>query len=309
MQMKEPLLPYSHSHHSPFISSNRSIHPSANGKKIALLPNLITAFGLSCGLFAIFKMNMVEVGNLSEQSLTAAAGLLLMAALADVIDGALARAMKAESDFGGLFDSLADAISFGVAPPVIVIKSLSPVPGTHLSCIVTAAALTFSLCGVLRLVRFGVHSMEAKGNEALTREHCQYFTGLPIPAAAAALVSLNLLLVSDIGHLFHRLSPGLESMILSMALFALGYFMVSRWKFPSIKTLHIHVSSFQTVVVTVLAAVAVFYGLLHYFAIFFVLVSWTYLIGALFLAISRNRRGEQTAIPDEGLHDGEDELE
>ena len=117
-------------------------------KKVYLLPNVITAFGLSCGLFVIFKMSMTEVGAADYQVLTATAGILLLAAFADLLDGAVARAMKAESDFGSLFDSLADAISFGVAPSVIVLKSLSVSPGTELSFFLTTAAMIFSVCGV-----------------------------------------------------------------------------------------------------------------------------------------------------------------
>ena len=73
-------------------------------KRISLLPNVVTAFGLSCGLFVIFKMNMVGLGEMNEQVLLAATLILLLAAFADLLDGALARAIKAESEFGGLFD-------------------------------------------------------------------------------------------------------------------------------------------------------------------------------------------------------------
>ena len=135
-------------------------------KKIALLPNVVTAFGLSCGLFVIFKMNMIGVGEVNPQILTAVTGILLLAALADLLDGAIARAMKAESDFGGIFDSLADAISFGVAPTVIILKSLSVAPGTKLSFLITTAAIIFSLCGVLRLVRFNVDRKSTRLNSS-----------------------------------------------------------------------------------------------------------------------------------------------
>ena len=123
-------------------------------KKVQLLPNVITAFALSCGLFVIFKMNMISNGEANLQVLTATAGILLMAAFADLLDGAVARAMKAESEFGGLFDSLADAITFGVGPSVIILKSLSIEPGTEYSFLLTTAAMVYTVCGVLRLVRF-----------------------------------------------------------------------------------------------------------------------------------------------------------
>src|SRR4029079_12520558 len=120
-------------------------------------PNIITAFGLSCGLFVIFKMTMTPLGEATYAVLSATAGILLLAAFADLLDGAVARAMKAESEFGGLFDSMADAVNFGVAPSIIVLKSLSISPGIELSYLLTTAAMVYTVCGVLRLVRFSVN--------------------------------------------------------------------------------------------------------------------------------------------------------
>ena len=174
-------------------------------------------------------------------------GYFAVAAFADLLDGAIARAMKAESEFGGIFDCLADAISFGVAPSVIVLKSLSVFPGTKLSFLITTAAIIFSLCGVLRLVRFNVNALEAKSNAQLAQANKKHFTGLPIPAAAASAVSLNLFLFSDDFRSLMPLSQTTETWILSLALILLGYCMISRWKFPSIKTLEIRVASFRIV--------------------------------------------------------------
>ncbi len=85
-------------------------------KKTAFFPNVITAFGLACGLFVIFKINTLEPGAGDYDVILRSSFLLLVAALADFIDGALARALHAESEFGFVFDSLSDAICFGVAP-------------------------------------------------------------------------------------------------------------------------------------------------------------------------------------------------
>lgn len=268
-------------------------------KKIALLPNVITAFGLCCGLFVIFKMNMTEVGEVDSQILHAVTGILLIATFADLLDGAIARVIKAESYFGGLFDSLADAITFGVAPSVIILKSLSILPGTKLSFFVTIAAIIFSLCGVLRLVRFNVHALEAKEDTDLALAQKKHFTGLPIPAAAAAAVSLNLFVFSNDFRFLLSLSPLLETWILSIALCFLGYCMISRWKFPSIKTLEIRVASFQTVFITAIAAVLIFFGILHYFALVFMVMSWGYVFIALTLAIIRKIAGRKSKTLEE----------
>lgn len=279
-------------------------------KKIHLLPNVITAFGLSCGLFVIFKTNMMAVGDVTFQALLATTGILLIAAFADLLDGAVARALKAESEFGGIFDSLADAISFGVAPSIIVLKSLPILAGTKLSFFLMTAAMVYSVSGVLRLVRFSVNALEAKGNLELTLANKKHFTGLPIPAAAAAIVSLNLFLVSDEFHSLVSISNELRAGILSFGLILIGYCMISRWKFPSVKSLEMRVGSFRTVFLTVLSAVLIFYGILHFFALVFVFIAWGYVMLAWTLAIIRVIAGKKSKTleefepePEEELHD------
>jgi CDP-diacylglycerol--serine O-phosphatidyltransferase len=288
------------------------MQPSMNAqklKKIYLLPNVITAFGLSCGLFVIFKMNMTGVGEVNFHTLTATAGILLLAAFADLIDGAVARAMKAESEFGGIFDSLADAISFGVAPSVIILKSLSVFPGTKLSFLLTSAAIIFSLCGVLRLVRFNVQALEAKGNTELILANRKSFTGLPIPGAAVAAVSFNLFLMSDEFQSLMSVSEIGHAWIISLVMIGLGYLMISQWKFPSLKNLEIRVSSFQTVFITVILAVLIFFGILHYFTLVFVVLSWSYIFLALFLALKRVILGKKTKELEEEEFEIEEDVE
>ncbi len=256
-------------------------------KKIHLLPNVITAFGLSCGLFVIFRMTLLPLGGATEQTLIVIAGIMLLAALADLLDGAVARAMKAESEFGGLFDSLADAITFGVAPSVIFLKSLSIVQGAELWFMTTAAAMIYSVCGVLRLVRFGVQTSIAKDDPGQKELNYKNFTGLPIPAAAAAAVSAVVLFFSDHFMEWIPISEYTRAWTLGSIFVVLGYFMVSRWKFPSLKKLHVRVSSFQVVFITVLGAVFFLYGVLNFFPLVFFIFSWLYLIVSWILSIVR----------------------
>lgn len=263
-------------------------------KRIHLLPNVITAFGLSCGLFVIFKMAMLEVGTADFHVLSAIAGILVLAALADLLDGAVARAMKAESEFGGLFDSMTDAVTFGVGPSVIVLKSISLPIGTELSFLLTTAAMVFSVCGVLRLVRFNLLAQKAKIDPNLVDAHNKNFTGMPIPAAAAAAVSANLFLISPEFLYFFTISETSRAWIMIFALILLGYFMISRWKFPSLKNLHIRVASFQIVFLTVVTAALLFYGLLHHFALVFFCGSWAYLGIAGVLSLIRLISGRKS---------------
>lgn len=263
-------------------------------KRVHILPNIITAFGLSCGLFVIFKMNMTGLGQVDYQVLTSTAGILLLAVLADLLDGAIARAIKGESDFGGNFDSLADAITFGVGPSVIVLKTFSNEVGAELPFLLTMAAMVYSLCGVLRLVRFNVTTQMAKGDEELGVANMKNFTGLPIPGAAAAAVSANLFLVSDEFHSLAILSEDTRSWILIGVMVFLGNLMVCRLKFPSLKSLRLRVASFQLAFFTVLIAVVIFYGILHHFSVVFFCTTWLYIMIALVLSMIRIVSGRKS---------------
>ncbi|MBA3956882.1 MAG: CDP-alcohol phosphatidyltransferase family protein [Parachlamydiaceae bacterium] len=264
-------------------------------KKFHLLPNVITAFGLCCGLFAIFKINMIEPGAVTKEVLEVVTGILLLAALADIFDGAIARAMKVESEFGGFFDCIADAITFGVAPSIIVLKSLSIPPLTEMSFLITAAAMVYTVCGVLRLVRFSVMSHEAAEDELLKAAQKKNFTGLPIPAAAAALISGNLFLVSSELNRWVSVDAETRTWILFTQMIVLGYFMISRWKFPSLKALHVRVTSFRQVFLMVLVTVfVIFYGLMRHFSVAFVAVAWGYVIVAWILSIVRKISGNKS---------------
>lgn len=269
-------------------------------KKVTLLPNVITAFSLCCGLFAIFKINMVGMGEVTKELLLSIAGILLLAALADLLDGALARAIKAESEFGGFFDSMADAVNFGVAPALIVLKTLSIPPRTELYFLLTAAAMTYSICGVLRLVRYNVMNLRAVEEIPPLTEQKKYFTGLPIPAAALALISSNLFLFSKEFSAVANLDLEACAWILFFQMIVIGYFMISRWKFPGIKTLHVRVSSFQQVFLIVIFTVfVVFYGLMQHSSLVFVVISWSYILISWVLSLIRLMTGKRAKTLEE----------
>lgn len=268
-------------------------------RKIPFLPNAITAFGLSCGLFAIFKMVLMKPDEMTNMALGTVVGIMLLASLADVLDGAVARALKAESAFGGIFDSLSDAVSFGVAPSVFILKSININSGTGLAYLIMIAAMVYSVCGILRLVRFSVRSPTEKENEADARTGRVHFTGLPIPAAGIAVVSVQLLLLSPEINYFFSIDSQVQAYILAAVLTIVGYFMVSRWKFPSIKVLHIHVPSFHLVFLVAVGAVILLYGVFNHFGIVLFTVSWGYIVTALSLAIARLIAGRRTKMLEE----------
>lgn len=266
-------------------------------KRVFLIPNAITAFGLTCGLFVIFKTSFADPSRNLFSLLQASAILLLIAALADLADGAVARLIKAESEFGGQFDSLSDSVTFGVAPPLLILKSLTGEDlGRLLTFFVIIAAMIYTLCGVLRLVRYNVKSKEIKEShdeEAKSKEK-KHFTGLPIPAAAAASVSAALILVSPEVQNWLNLAAHTRALILIGVMMILGFFMVSRWKFPSVKALHFRVPSFYLVFATGVIAVLFLYGILDYFAEAFFIASWLYLLIAWSLSIIRLIAGKRS---------------
>jgi CDP-diacylglycerol--serine O-phosphatidyltransferase len=268
-------------------------------KRVYLVPNIITAFGLACGLFVIFKINMLEPGSGNFEVAKVSAILLLVAGLADLIDGALARAIRAESEFGFVFDSLADAVSFGVAPSVLMLKTLSLEQGTFLSFFGATGAMVYSLCGVLRLVRFNVKATEAKGNEELRLAQKKHFTGLPIPAGAAAAVSSNLFLISPVFQRWMPLSNDDRAIVLSCIMIVLGYLMVCRLKFPSFKVLQFKIPSFHLAFLSIVVAVFVLYGILYFFAEILALLSWSYILVALILSVIRLLAGKKSKTLEE----------
>lgn len=276
-------------------------------RQVYLIPNIITAFGLACGLFVVFKVNMVDPGANTYHLLHSSVLLLLVAAFADLLDGAVARAIRGESEFGFMFDPLADAVSFGVAPSVLFLKSLSLEQGTGLSFFAVVGAMLFSICGVLRLVRFNVKANEAKGDAIAQDSAKKHFTGLPIPAAALAAVSANLVLASSFAEKYLPMTNYLHAIILSSLMVLLGYLMVSRWKFPSTKSLHFRVPSFQLVFFTAIFAIFVFYGILYFFPVILAMLSWSYVLLGLSLAIIRKIAGAKSKTLEEFEPDHEDD--
>ena len=276
-------------------------------KQIYLIPNIITAFALSCGLFVIFKVNMVEPGPGLFGVLNVSALLLLVAAFADLLDGAVARAIRAESEFGVVFDSLADAVSFGVAPSVLLLKVLSLEPGTWLSFYAVLGCMLYSLCGILRLVRYNVKKAEAKKDVEAQEAEKKHFTGLPIPAAALSAVAANLFLFSPFAQSLFSISAQTQAIILSSIMIVLGYFMVSRWKFPSAKALHVRLPSFQLVFLTVILAVFIIYGVLYFLPVMLAVVTWGYVVVAWVLSLIRVIAGRKSKTLEDYEPDQEDE--
>lgn len=136
----------------------------------AHVPNALTVGNLLCGMGGIYLA-------LAEADTYAAGWCIIFAALLDVADGAVARALGVSSPIGKDLDSLADAVTFGVLPTFIVVTGLRQYLWLDPAWQVVPACL--GVCAVLRLARFNNDPGQAK-----------YFRGLPTPAAGLALVGI-----------------------------------------------------------------------------------------------------------------------
>lgn len=136
---------------------------------IYLLPSILTTFGMFAGFYSIIAS--------INGDFTLAAISIMVAMLWDALDGRVARLTNTQSDFGAQYDSLADLVSFGVAPALLVYEwSLS-----DLGRIGWLAAFIFLACAALRLARF---------NTQVGISNKRYFQGLPSPAAAGVIASM-----------------------------------------------------------------------------------------------------------------------
>jgi CDP-diacylglycerol--serine O-phosphatidyltransferase len=249
-------------------------------------------------------------GTFGFSPLSLCIGLVLLAALADLLDGWVARALHAESAFGCLFDSLADAIAFGVTPATVVLASLRLDINSPWVPPALAASMLFAICGVLRLVRFNVQKA-AEETEAAKQQGMRHFTGLPIPAAALSLLSLEYFWQSSFLELLDpqlTSSPAAHAGVVGGAELLLGYLMVSRLKFPSAKLLHVRVRTFTLAMVSVAGSLSVLYGLLHSFELLALFLTWGYILLALGLGIARQIAGRRSATLQEFEPEEEEEI-
>ncbi len=175
-------------------------------KGVHILPSLFTTGNVFCGFYSF-------IAALNDKFLLAAWAIVL-ATIFDFLDGRIARMTKTTSDFGMQYDSLADVISFGMAPAFLcyawVLKPFGRVGWM--------AAFLYLLCAALRLARF---------NTAKEVQN-QYFIGLATPAAAAVIASILIAFEDLFGS---RVHPGFMVAIV----YILAFLMVSNIKYPAFK--------------------------------------------------------------------------
>ncbi len=196
--------------------------------RIYFLPNLFTAGNLFCGFLALTKIMEAKLAA-PYPNIQQALFFILLACIFDLLDGRVARMGGYESPFGREFDSLADIVSFGVAPAFlvhrIVLKDLFP---DHPQ-IGWFIASVYLICGALRLARF--NCLATQPNQSGSGE----FLGFPIPAAAGLVASFTLFLMwydekDFAGGSWRYILPGI--------MLFLSFMMVSEVKYPSFKKIN-----------------------------------------------------------------------
>jgi len=189
-------------------------------KSLFILPNLFTLSSVFCGFYATYLCS----SDATDDDLYRASLMIIFAIFFDTIDGRVARLTRTQSAFGIQIDSLADIVSFGIAPALLVLRwALEP-----LGLIALLACFGFVACGAIRLARFNVLSMARDGKPGRPNK---YILGLPIPGAAGILVSLVVANHAVAGQL-----SGSPELILTVVI-ALSFFMISTIKFRSFKDL------------------------------------------------------------------------
>lgn len=196
--------------------------------KIYFLPNLMTAGNLFCGFMALTKIVEWDIKSENFHDIKLALFFILLACIFDLLDGRVARMGGAESPFGREFDSLADIVSFGVAPAFLVHRVVLRDVFNQYEQVGWFIASIYLICGAFRLARFNcLAAMSGTGGG-------KYFLGFPIPAAAGLVASLTLLIIQlnekekTLGHWKY---------LLAVVLVFLSAMMVSTVKYPTFKTL------------------------------------------------------------------------
>ncbi|NLE40087.1 MAG: CDP-diacylglycerol--serine O-phosphatidyltransferase [Pirellulaceae bacterium] len=160
-------------------------------RTVAVLPTMFTLGNLICGFFAIVvaarldRPGVMPLTETDSQSLMIGGWLIFLAMVFDALDGQVARLSNTMSDFGAQLDSLCDLVTFGVAPAFLLVKMCPQMEIDH-SRTVWIIAASYVACAAMRLARFNVETDDK------IEDHL-HFSGLPAPAAAAAIAGFAIM--------------------------------------------------------------------------------------------------------------------
>ncbi len=237
-----------------------------------VFPSLFTTANLLCGYIAVVR-------SLQGDYMIAAVAILI-AALLDRLDGWVARLTGTSSDFGVQFDSLADVISFGMAPALLVhMWALADLPK-----IVSLVPFLYLAAGSARLARFNIQA---------PAQDKRYFVGLPIPAAACVLASC----------VFYNPSPvndAITSGLVAILVLVLSVLMVSKVRYRSFKEIDLRRRTRWVMVILVAMVYFVVASSPEFVAL---ILSFTYLLSGLVPRLLSAGRHETRPAPARERHD------
>jgi CDP-diacylglycerol---serine O-phosphatidyltransferase len=207
------------------------------------LPTLFTAGNIFLGFLSIVRsihgvLHYATSPTLSQADFEIAAKTIGLATATDFLDGGVARLTNTTSEFGRELDSLADIISFGIAPSVLayawgvqfVASPIAPVLD-QFHRFGTFIAFVFLVCGAARLARFNISKNPIPRNPG--KPHRKYFVGLPIPAAAAMVAAVVY------GVDSYPLTDLFPAILWLMLLALLSFLMVCTWRYRSFKDINL----------------------------------------------------------------------
>lgn len=251
------------------------------------LPTLFTAGNIFLGYLSIIRsiqgaLNFGTQPLLAQQDFEVAAKTIGLAVVLDGLDGRIARMTNTTSEFGRELDSLADVISFGIAPAILAyVWGVMFVTGTvgaftldHVHRLGELLAFVFLACGAARLARFNIQKNPVPANPG--PPHRKYFVGLPIPAAASMVAAT----------IFSAGSVPLTNIVWSIAwlmlLALLSFLMVSAWRYWSFKELNLLRPRSPMILVVMCLAI---YGIWNWSQVVLVVVCALYVCSGLFIRI------------------------
>jgi CDP-diacylglycerol--serine O-phosphatidyltransferase len=220
-------------------------------KSVYVIPSLVTTANIFCGFYSIMESLLgaqsLSVGDvaLATEHFNRAAINIGFATLFDFLDGSIARLTKATSEFGIELDSIADVLSFGIAPALLAFSwGYGQVQGLHK--LGWAASFIFVICGSLRLARFNVQARNPNPNlPPKNPKDKKAFVGMPIPAGASLVAAIVHFTPTPIAHKpgfeisalgQHAWIDGMEYSVALLALmFCLALLMVSTIRYSSLK--------------------------------------------------------------------------
>jgi len=234
---------------------------------VFILPSIFTVGNIFCGFYSIITTMRGDYDR--------AAIAIGIAIVMDMLDGKIARLTNSATGFGLQLDSLADVISFGIAPSILALQwGLGPI-NHRLGWI---AAFTFTICGAMRLARFNVQAGNLK-----------HFVGLPIPAAGGSIAAVV--------HFFVEPIQGpVPALLMTGMVFALSFLMISTFRYSSMKQLTLGKKSHITILILALLVALIY----NYSRWTLLILAVSYGLSApvlrVYALVRRKRPGEEVHI-------------